>query len=85
MRQSRVIALRIEEDFEHRHLDVIRRQPVIGGIAAVEDTRTQSFEEAIRVLDPLIGIISAFAARVIVCGQIQFLASSGRKSRSASR
>ena len=70
MRQRRVVALRIEKCLEQRHLDVIARRPIIGGVTAIQDARAQRSEKVLGMGKTLIRVFRAFTQGVIVRRQV---------------
>lgn len=56
MRERRVVVMARKEGSELRHLDVVRRHAVVGGIAAVRQLRAGGGEEVLGAFDRLIRV-----------------------------
>ena len=69
MAEGGVVAFRVPERLEMRHLHIVGLDGVVGPVAAVADVRAQGGKEPLRPVDPLHGIEHGRCGRMEVRGQ----------------
>jgi len=69
VRQRRVIAFRVAEAIDARHMDLVARHDVAGAVAAMHDLRARRREERLGAFDALHGLALRIGLRIEMRGQ----------------